>query len=93
MNLAKALDNCLKKWEIDNKLGAIVADNASTNDVMISELAVLNPWFKGTAMHIRCFDHTLNLMAKAVLSAFYPPKTKNAKKSCSAKSSTGKMAS
>lgn len=49
------------------ELGAVVADNASTNDVMITGLAALNPRFKGTAMHIRCFDHTLNLMAKVCL--------------------------
>lgn len=40
------------------------ADNASPNDVMIQELAKSIDTFLGKAMHVRCFDHSLNLMAK-----------------------------
>lgn len=47
-----------------HKLGAVTADNASPNDVMIQELGKTVESFLGSAMHIRCFDHSLNLMAK-----------------------------
>jgi hypothetical protein len=42
----------------------VAADNASPNDVMIAELSRIIDGFLGKAMHVRCFDHSLNLMAK-----------------------------
>lgn len=46
------------------QLGAVAVDNATPNDVMIDELSSLINGFLGKAMHVCCFDHSLNLMAK-----------------------------
>jgi hypothetical protein len=46
------------------QLGAVTADNATANDVMIVELSKIIYGFLGRAMHVCCFDHSLNLMAK-----------------------------
>jgi hypothetical protein len=45
-------------------------DNASPNDVMVKDLAVLNPWFQGEASRVRCFNHVVNLVAKSLLKPF-----------------------
>jgi len=46
------------------QLGAVTADNATPDDAMIAELSKTIDGFLGEAMHVRCFDHRLNLMAK-----------------------------
>ena len=45
------------------QLRAVAADNAVPNDVMIDELKRLVDGFLGKAMHVCCFDCSLNLMA------------------------------
>lgn len=49
---------------------SISCDNASANDKMIDELQDMLPEFGGRASHTRCFLHTTNLIAKALLSQF-----------------------
>lgn len=53
----------------------IVSDNAANNGTMVAELKKLN-WkrFKGEGQWIRCFAHILNLIVKAILRPFGPPK-------------------
>ena len=48
------------------QLGAVAADNATPNDVMIGELSRVIDGFLGEAMYVHCFDHGLNLMAKVL---------------------------
>ncbi|EPS92665.1 hypothetical protein FOMPIDRAFT_1102067, partial [Fomitopsis schrenkii] len=49
---------------------AVTADNASANDVMIDELEDVVESFRGRAVHVRCFDHTINLIVKTILRQF-----------------------
>lgn len=55
---------------------SVTCDNASNNDTMIEELALLIDHFPGDANHTRCFLHIINLVAKSVLRQFKPPKSK-----------------
>ena len=82
-NLAAALRDVLENWDLDciclsiyhvqfcYQLGAITADNVSPNDVMVVELGKTVDNFQGRVMHIRCLDHSLNLMAKML--EYYEP--------------------
>jgi hypothetical protein len=62
--LARKLSECLKSFNIDNKILGIVCDNAENNSVMVRELPVLLPAFQGGSARIRCFAHILNLVVK-----------------------------
>ena len=55
---------------------SITCDNASCNDVMISELAKIIPSFSEVG-HIRCFLHIINLVAKSMIRQFDIPKKQN----------------
>ena len=55
---------------------SITCDNASPNNTMIDELAVLLEDFPGAPNRTRCFTHILNLVAKSVLKQFDLPKAK-----------------
>ncbi|KAH7917203.1 hypothetical protein BV22DRAFT_986041, partial [Leucogyrophana mollusca] len=52
------------------KVLSITCDNASVNDAMVDALADLLPEFPGCANQTRCFSHTLNLVAKSIISLF-----------------------
>jgi hypothetical protein len=52
------------------KILAITCDNASNNDTMIEELAVLIESFPGTPNRTCCFNHIINLIAKTVIQQF-----------------------
>ncbi|KAF7296800.1 Dimer-Tnp-hAT domain-containing protein [Mycena indigotica] len=75
-NLARALSDTFKEYGIEKKILGIVGDNASNNDTMMESLVELMP--KGARLdlttRIRCFAHVLNLVVKAILSLFVPPK-------------------
>ena len=58
---------------------SVTCDNASPNDTMTDELAVLLEEFPGSANRTRCFTHILNLVAKGVLKQFDLPKKKAGK--------------
>ncbi|KAG2110884.1 uncharacterized protein F5147DRAFT_553443, partial [Suillus discolor] len=48
----------------------IAADNASSNDMLIAELAKILPKFGGETNRSRCFLHIVNLVAKSLLREF-----------------------
>ncbi|KAG1760963.1 hypothetical protein EDD22DRAFT_764634, partial [Suillus occidentalis] len=48
----------------------VTCDNASNNTVMLDKLEVNLPDFSGTAAHMRCFLHTVNLVAKLLIKEF-----------------------
>ncbi|KAJ3511644.1 hypothetical protein NMY22_g15587 [Coprinellus aureogranulatus] len=68
--LASKLAECLQDFKIDDQVLGFTGDNASNNDTLVSELEVLLPAFRGDAHRVRCACHILNLVAKAILSAF-----------------------
>ncbi len=49
---------------------SIMTDNASANDVMISELAKVLTDFSGQANQTHCFTHIINLNAKSLMKLF-----------------------
>ncbi|KAJ3519443.1 hypothetical protein NMY22_g13198 [Coprinellus aureogranulatus] len=68
--LASKLAECLQDFKIDDRVLGFTGDNASNNDTLVSELEVLLPAFRGDVHRVRCACHILNLVAKAILSAF-----------------------
>ncbi|KAG1800170.1 uncharacterized protein BJ212DRAFT_1287405, partial [Suillus subaureus] len=48
----------------------VTCDNATNNTVMVENLAEALPSFSGRANHMRCFLHTINLVAKSLLKEF-----------------------
>ena len=58
----------------------MTCDNASANNVMIDELEEMLAGFPGCGARSRCFCHIINLVAKALLRQFEPPKPKKGKK-------------
>ncbi len=54
----------------------ITCDNASNNDTMIEELAVLIDNFPSPANQTHCFLHILNLVVKSIIWQFDLPKKK-----------------
>ncbi|KAG2050834.1 hypothetical protein BDR06DRAFT_833129, partial [Suillus hirtellus] len=48
----------------------IECDNAANNTVMVDDLTDILPSFPGTVNHIRCFLHTINLVAKLLIKEF-----------------------
>ncbi|KAG2029754.1 hypothetical protein BDR03DRAFT_803603, partial [Suillus americanus] len=49
---------------------SITADNASSNDTMITELVDMVGHFSGKTVRTRCFLHIVNLVAKSLLKQF-----------------------
>lgn len=62
----------------------ITADNASSNDTLVDELAKILPRFGGETNRTRCFLHIVNLVAKSLLREFDAPKKKDIGSSSSA---------
>ncbi|KAJ6463080.1 hypothetical protein DFH09DRAFT_849252, partial [Mycena vulgaris] len=42
----------------------LVADNASNNNTLVSELGLLITSYRGSTTRVRCFAHILNLVVK-----------------------------
>ncbi|GBE78938.1 hypothetical protein SCP_0201350 [Sparassis crispa] len=76
VNLAAVFAKMVDDFNIAIKLLGVTADNASSNDTMIDELAELLEGFQGQANRSRCFDHVVNLVAKSLLRQFDLPKGK-----------------
>jgi hypothetical protein len=69
--MAKAFQEMLKQSGLTNKILAINADNASSNDTQTTELdKMVNSFNKEN--RVRCFNHTLQLSAKSLLKPFNP---------------------
>ncbi|KAG2335775.1 hypothetical protein BDR05DRAFT_839298, partial [Suillus weaverae] len=49
---------------------SVTCDNASNNNVMVENLAAEVPAFGGATSHMRCFLHTVNLIAKSLIRKF-----------------------
>jgi hypothetical protein len=62
-NLAEALAASLHGWGIHDRVLSIIADNASSNDVMVKKICELD-WerFGENQGQVRCFAHVLNLI-------------------------------
>ncbi|KAG1734376.1 uncharacterized protein EDB91DRAFT_1037205, partial [Suillus paluster] len=52
------------------KILIVAADNASSNDTLVAELATILPKFGGETNWSRCFLHIVNLVAKSLLREF-----------------------
>jgi hypothetical protein len=69
-NIASSIEQVIRGWAIEPKIGACVSDNASNNDTCLDALYLQFPRFTAAdAKHrrLRCFGHILNLVAKAFL--------------------------
>jgi hypothetical protein len=64
----------LRLFGIDDKILAVTADNASSNDTMVENMALDLLVFPGKEHFVRCFNHTVNLIGKSLLKLFDRPK-------------------
>jgi hypothetical protein len=68
-NLATTPLRVVKEWEIQDRIGTLVSDNASSNDTCTAAFfRQINPAFTKTDMkerRMRCYGHILNLVGKA----------------------------
>lgn len=55
---------------------SVTADNTSSNDTLVMELADLNAHFTVDTSQTRCFLHIVNLVAKLLICKFDAPKSK-----------------
>lgn len=69
--LARVTVDCLERFGLEKKFHTITMDNASNCDSAADHMQKLIPSFQGKASRSRCFPHTVNLIAKALLSFFY----------------------
>ncbi|KAJ7577822.1 hypothetical protein C8J56DRAFT_798148, partial [Mycena floridula] len=70
--LATAFQEMLECYNIQDKILAFTADNATSNDKQTETLANLNNSFTAPN-RVRCFNHTLNLSVKSLLRPFQRP--------------------
>jgi hypothetical protein len=68
-SLAKAFQDMLTRFELTNKVLSVTADNATSNDKQVSALAAMPNSFD-EENHVHCFNHTLQLSAKALIKLF-----------------------
>ena len=66
-NLTCCLIEAILPYSISDKLGLVVTDNASNNDTMMRELAVLLPGKISEQDHGYCLGHIINLIIQAIL--------------------------
>jgi hypothetical protein len=67
--MAKAFQAMLERFGLTEKILAVNADNATSNDKQTTKLDALNNSFE-EANRVRCFNHTLQLSAKSLLAPF-----------------------
>jgi hypothetical protein len=68
--MAKAFQDMLERFGLTQKILAFNADNATANDKQTTKLSALDNSFD-EANRVRCFNHTLQLSAKALLQPFH----------------------
>ncbi|KAJ3537168.1 hypothetical protein NMY22_g5713 [Coprinellus aureogranulatus] len=68
--LAMRLAQTIQEFRLGDKVLGFTGDNGSNNDTLVDELSDLIPSFPGASHRVRCIAHVLNLVAKAILSAF-----------------------
>ena len=69
VEIAHRVKTIINEYKLDQKILAIVVDNAKSNDVAIKEIATIFNLDQDTfptpeELHIRCFGHTMNLACK-----------------------------
>ena len=66
-NMSEYTFKVIQDYEIQQKLGYLVMDNASSNDTLIRELQVRVNWtnWKAETHRLHCFKHILNLSVRA----------------------------
>ena len=67
--MANAFQKMLEQFGLTEKILAVNADNATSNDTQTTELDQLDNTFE-KENRVRCFNHTLQLSAKALLKPF-----------------------
>ena len=67
--MANAFQKMLEQFGLTEKIHAVNADNASPNDTLTTKLDQLDNTFE-EENRARCFNHTLQLSAKALLKPF-----------------------
>ena len=67
--MAKAFQIMLEQYGLTQKIFAVNADNTTANDMQMTKLAALDNLFE-EANHVWCFNHRLQLSAKALLAPF-----------------------
>ena len=67
--MAKAFQEMLMQFELTEKILAVNADNAAPNDKMTTKLSQMDNSFEEENRG-RCFNHTIQLFAKALLKPF-----------------------
>lgn len=68
VDIAAFITSCLLEWDLDNMF-TITVDNASSNDVAVTELSKqFSNWgtniMEGQHLHVRCMAHILNLIVQ-----------------------------
>ncbi|KAL9564981.1 hypothetical protein ACKAV7_010895 [Fusarium commune] len=70
-NLAGSLVDILHEWEIEGRVGCAISDNMAANGTCLYHMyQQLNPSMRPVdikARRMRCYGHTLNLVARAFL--------------------------
>ena len=70
-NLAVTLLEVVDEWQIQDRIGCVVSDNATTNDCCLQHLyKTIDPEMRPAdirARRMRCYGHVLNLVARAFL--------------------------
>ncbi|KAE8262781.1 hypothetical protein A4X09_0g7388 [Tilletia walkeri] len=71
-NIAKVVKQVVTRYQIQDRVWFIAADNASTNTTMMDILGKDQdlPRFTGRGSQVRCIAHVLNLISKAILRPF-----------------------
>ena len=67
--MAKAFQHTLEQYGLTQKIHTVNADNPTTNDRQTTKLTTLDNSFE-EANHVQCFNHTLQLSTKALLTSF-----------------------
>ena len=69
--MALAFQRMLEQFGLTEKIHAVNADNTTANDKQTTKLDTLDNSFE-VVNSVRCFTHTLQLSAKALLAPFNP---------------------
>jgi len=67
--MANAFQAMLERFELTEKVLAVNADNATSNDTQTTKLHTLDNSFD-KENRVRCFNHTIQLSAKSLLKPF-----------------------
>ncbi|KAF7340927.1 Dimer-Tnp-hAT domain-containing protein [Mycena sanguinolenta] len=74
--LTRAFDRMLASHGLSDKILSWAGDNASSNDTQTITMSNIQTNSFNKRNRVRCFTHTLNLVAKSILKPFSAPKKK-----------------